>query len=152
MWWLCRNYWEMYKVSVPFCLLNLLLFWCSRWRRPPVAKATRKAKILKNSDGFRLVKKATTLHAAAQFWLISLLSLHNYNRNFQCIHMKVNFSFCFFLNSTSREFAYICQSERVGIIARNSAEVSKGEKSLFEGHFCRCRLRGIFILIMIQNV
>ena len=66
------------------------------------------------------------------FWFIYLLSLHDYDRNFQCIHMKVNFSSRFFFNSTPREFAYIRESERVGIIARNSAEVSKDEKSLFE--------------------
>ena len=84
------------------------------------------------------------------FWFISLLSLHDYDRNFQCIHMKVNFSFCFF-NSTPREFAYFCQSERVGIIVRNNAEVSKDEKSLFEWRFCRRRLRGIFTTIAIAS-
>ena len=137
MWRLNRNDWEMYKVSVPFCPLNLLLFWCSRWRRPPVAKTkTRTAKILKNSGGFRLAKKATTLHAAAQFLVHLFAITTRLRQKFPMYTYEGEFLFLiFFFNSTAREFAYICESERVGIIARNSAEVSKDEKSLFEWRF-----------------
>ena len=85
-----------------------------------------------NSGGFRLAKKATTLHAAAQVLVHFFAITTRLRQKFPMYTYEGEFLFLFFFNSTPREFAYICQNERVGIIARNSAEVSKDEKSLFE--------------------
>ena len=122
----------------------------------PIEAATRTAKILKISDGFRLAKTATTLQAMLQhnFWFISFLYHYTTTTfpNFQIFNVYIWrwISLSVFFNSTRREFAYInfCQSERVGIIARNSAEVSNEERSLFEWRFCCCSLRGIFIIMI----